>query len=126
MTLHEDLTRDELRQILVDALATIEDPARWTQGWFAKDAAGYRVEDYHRYATCFCVWGAIRRARYQRYGHGGITDQMREVLNPIAWGLVPELSPGSGSCPTTYINDHVGHAKTIELLKLGIESLSTG
>jgi hypothetical protein len=37
-------------------------PARWTKGVFARDKEGFGVHAISIYATCWCFYGAIRKA----------------------------------------------------------------
>ena len=39
----------------------ISDPARWTQGEYARDADGEEVKAWSEDAACFCAYGAIQR-----------------------------------------------------------------
>jgi len=39
----------------------ISDPARWTQGEYARDADGIVIRPWSKNATCFCAYGAIQR-----------------------------------------------------------------
>ncbi len=39
----------------------ITDPAKWTQGEYARDADGNEVKAWSEDATCFCAYGAIQR-----------------------------------------------------------------
>lgn len=51
---------DKLK-ILTRARALIADPARWTQGDYARDANGKSVLPNSRYAVCWCSVGALRK-----------------------------------------------------------------
>jgi hypothetical protein len=56
------------RQIIEQARALIATPATWTQGEFARDAAGTPVSWRSREAAQFCLWGALNRAAYDMTG----------------------------------------------------------
>lgn len=56
------------RQVIEQARALIADPAAWTQGEFARDAAGNPVSWRSREAVQFCLWGALNRAAYDMTG----------------------------------------------------------
>jgi hypothetical protein len=43
------------KDVLVAARALIADPAHWTQGSYARDAAGHRVGENSAEATCWCT-----------------------------------------------------------------------
>ena len=52
----------------------ISDPARWTQGWFAKNARGENVNSFSENAVCFCVLGALDRTHNS-------TPAVKDILN---------------------------------------------
>ncbi|WP_454287233.1 DUF6197 family protein [Rhizobium arsenicireducens] len=49
----------EAKALLTKALELIRDPDHWTQGQFARDAAGQKVSINSPSATCFCSIGAV-------------------------------------------------------------------
>lgn len=50
---------DTLRQ----ARAIIADPARWTQGGWARNASGDFVDSMSRQAVCWCAWAALNKPK---------------------------------------------------------------
>lgn len=48
-------------ETLKAARLLITDPAKWTQGEYARDADGNEVRAWSEDATCFCAYGAIQR-----------------------------------------------------------------
>jgi len=48
-------------ETLKAARQLISDPAKWTQGEYARDADGNGVRAWSEDATCFCAYGAIQR-----------------------------------------------------------------
>jgi hypothetical protein len=49
-------------EIIREAIETISDPERWTQGVFARDAAGREVGSLEDDAVCFCALGAMTKS----------------------------------------------------------------
>ena len=49
-----------LSEVLACAADLIERPGGWTQGVFARDKRGYKVDVDSADAVCFCAVGAIR------------------------------------------------------------------
>jgi hypothetical protein len=59
----------------------LSDPARWTQGYYARDAKGALVGPASQRAVCWCLLGAIVRV-YGRRGHSScLVASLREALN---------------------------------------------
>lgn len=50
-----------IKEVLIEARALIADPARWTQGEFARTADGRILDGYCEGAVCWCALGAIRK-----------------------------------------------------------------
>ena len=48
-------------ETLKAARQLISDPAKWTQGWFAKNERGFTVSEDHPDACCWCALGAMRK-----------------------------------------------------------------
>lgn len=57
----------------------ISDPARWTQGWFAKNAHGENVHSFSENAVCFCALGALDRTHNATLA---IKDRLQRHLPP--------------------------------------------
>lgn len=48
-------------EVLVKARELLSDPARWTQGCFARTIDGAKVRSRSKNAVCFCSVGALRK-----------------------------------------------------------------
>lgn len=48
-------------EFLIGAKKLIEDPAKWTKGWFARTSFNGMVGSLDERATCFCSLGALER-----------------------------------------------------------------
>lgn len=55
-------------EMLEKAKAVIADPSHWTQGWFAKDAAGRDTFSLRSDAVCWCSMGALNKAGFGPWG----------------------------------------------------------
>lgn len=55
-------------EMLEKAKAIIADPSHWTQGWFAKDAAGNDTFSLRSEAVCWCSMGALNKAGFGPWG----------------------------------------------------------
>ena len=51
----------KVSEFLIGAKKIIQDPANWTQGWFAKNEQGGKVGSNSERAVCFCSLGALER-----------------------------------------------------------------
>ena len=64
----------KIKTILKAAREILQDEKRWTKGYFARTAAGDRVESCNKAAVCYCAMGAIDKAaveaREPRFGVG--------------------------------------------------------
>jgi len=68
--------------ILRAARAVIADPAHWTQGVLARDAAGLKCQPNDPAAVCWCSVGALRRADDDSeagYEAGNILDDIADL-----------------------------------------------
>jgi hypothetical protein len=84
----------------------ISDPARWTQGAFARDATGAKSRLYLEQAVCFCAVGAIRRV----------------YVPPVAIGSLLKQLPKD--CQTLgHFNDTHTHAEVLALFDAAIAEL---
>lgn len=71
--------------VLKTARATLEDPARWTRGWFFRDDKGAKVANPAD-ASCFCMLGACIAAA----GNSVVTNIPGELaLRYVLDGLYP-------------------------------------
>lgn len=103
-----------LANALVRARAVIQDPQRWTQGWFAKDSNGRECGSLDPEAVAWDMMGAVRRACV---GEGPPVTSLiyacRRALQSAANGL--ELS---------YVNDFGSHRRVIETFDAAIKRCS--
>lgn len=51
----------KVTEFLIGAKKLIEDPTKWTRGWFAKDFNGEHISAIDENAVCFCSLGALER-----------------------------------------------------------------
>lgn len=58
------MTIPKVSTILIHAKSLIDTPEKWTQNYYAKDAAGFSVPALYEGATCFCSIGAVYRATH--------------------------------------------------------------
>lgn len=91
------------REILVKARALIEDPERWTQGAWARDAWGNKTLDSRDNAVAFCVAGAMCRVS-------------GDMVPRDAWAAF-ELAAGDG---ISRFNDAQTHADVLAVLDKAI------
>lgn len=70
---------------LIEAKKLIEDPTKWTQGWFAKNAIGSNVSSLSESVVCFCSLGALERTEGRelwdtKYGERLLSRDAQVVL----------------------------------------------
>ena len=94
------------RQIIEQARALIATPRTWTQGEFARDAAGDPVNWRSPQAVQFCVWGALNRAAF------GITGDRRKAIMLADRAAAAMREPGTS---LSRVNDHGTHADVLAL-----------
>ncbi len=97
-------------EILKEARALIEDPARWTRKIYARDEQGFGVSETDPEAVCFCSLGAIAKVS------GVPTYQLSNV--PTYQLSTPFHFLGYD--PVVLINDTRGHAAVLRLFDLAI------
>lgn len=76
----------KVAEFLIEAKKVIEDPTRWTTGWFAKTVAGVRCSALDDEATCFCSMGALEyyNGRELLYDEKGTVAHLaRDVLESV-------------------------------------------
>jgi len=61
-------------RLLMDVRALLNEPARWTKGASARDAAGLDVEPFDPNATCWCISGAMVAAANRLIAPGSMVD----------------------------------------------------
>lgn len=72
----------------------ISEPSKWTQHVIAKDSKGERVTAHDQSATCFCLYGALRRCYSSNTRLE--TEIWSRLVNiapnrdPIGWNDAPE------------------------------------
>jgi hypothetical protein len=106
------------REQLIAARALIADPAKWTQGWFAKTAKGQRVGPEEDKAVCWCVMGALK------------VTSPAGVYHPIHAPAYPFLSRAAESVKGSFgspawVNDTTDHATVLRMFDLAIELAAT-
>jgi len=99
------------KEILRKALATLEDPSRWTQGALARDQYGRSVRPASPHAVCWCMESAVAMA-CNPYG----------VLPPYFMILLDEVAEEDFGhlYGAPLFNEHYGHDAILTLLKLAI------
>lgn len=95
-------------EILREARALIESPDRWTQGAYARTAAGTETDPSARDAAQWCALGAICHA-----GDGSVNTQ-----DAIA------LLKGATYQSVTVLNDEDGHADVLAMFDRAIQCAS--
>lgn len=53
-----------VNKLVESAISAIDTPDRWTKGAFAKNKDGFEVASDDTAATCFCIYGALEKAKY--------------------------------------------------------------
>lgn len=83
-------------ELLKKARSLLQDPARWTQGVNAKDAAGNVTLPNSNGAHCFCALGALMKAQNTsdvfNYHVSEVYEELRQQcggVDPIVWNDVP-------------------------------------
>ena len=97
-------------QTLKAARDLISDPARWTQGWFAKNERGLNVSEDHPDACCWCVLGAMKRVSSSSIGF----HQAAAILRNRSMFRLFDLSE---------FNDTHTHAEVLALFDAAIAEL---
>jgi hypothetical protein len=97
------------KEVLIAARKLIEDPKHWTQGWFARNAAGEKVPVISPDACKFCAIGALDRV---------------ERNTPVAFSAHRALCSALESpCdPVSQLNDCEGHVAVLALYDKAIAS----
>lgn len=96
-----------LKELLTVARALLAQG--WTQGVFARDASGAEVPWAGERATCFCILGAINRARTEIGGSFSLGVLATNVLRARV-GSLPDF------------NDHATHEQVLALFDEAIAS----
>jgi hypothetical protein len=114
--------------ILVAARAVIKDPAKWTQGRLARDAAGEAYDDVTEpNVTCYCAFGALCLAAGMRNGmtfHRSEPGQRAlDLLEDAALRLFPETK-SAVELRLTRLNDDLGHEAVMSVFSEAILNAS--
>jgi hypothetical protein len=101
----------QTRDIILKAIALIENPEAWTQGASAQDSAGLPVPPESPQACRWCTLGAIDKASNYDYNSWlEATRRVRDVLRDDA----PCVSIAA-------FNDNHTHAEVLALLRKAAE-----
>jgi hypothetical protein len=100
------------KDVLVAARKLIEDPAHWTQGSYARDAAGNKVSENSPKATCWCTMGALYKVSGCHGVFTGAGGRAIEVLARAAWD---EYHRG-----VVVLNDQFGHKAVMQVFDKAI------
>lgn len=114
------MNRQEFADLVGDVLGRareiLSDPARWTQGEFARDAQGRAMSAGQASAcdeaTCFCLIGAIRRAAWGLGRDGRLYGccAARECISRC-------LSSRGETTHIANFNDNASHAEVLSVLE---------
>ena len=94
-------------ETLKAARQLISDPAKWTQGWFARNALGELVDVDSSSAVCFCSIGALCRVESAAYSEAKRTLE-RNISDGLSLG---------------WFNDTHTHAEVLALFDAAIAEL---
>lgn len=102
-------------EILKAARNLISDPARWTQGEYARDAKGYHALATEECATCWCALGAILK----------MTKRENDVYRPVVAQLAQHCRAVDTPAPwaVSTFNDTHTHGEVLALFDTAIENL---
>ena len=101
------------KEILQGIRELIRDPAHWTRGVIARDAAGREVLMTSPQAVAFCLSGALHRFEATHPG----TDVMGAVWQPLM-----EMIHHRYKCPMPEFNDTHSHAEVLAVLDEAISA----
>ncbi len=105
----------EVVSILKGALATLADPAKWTQKTFARTAGGRICAVLSEHAVAWDLIAALCKA-------AGVDGKaMVDIASPVYEAMV-ELEKSAGESPLAF-NDTHGHADVLTLLRTTLERL---
>jgi len=91
-------------QLLKDARDLISDPAKWTQGSFAKDEQGNIVDAMDSTAVRWCMMGALCHCPARNETYTRAIDYIRKYT----------------SCGIAWYNDHSSHPQVLKLFDKAI------
>lgn len=108
---------DLVADVLDRAREILSDPARWTQGEFARDAQGNAlalVDVDTDYAVCFCTLGALHKAAKSL----PVSCHDQSSARRAARGCVQRMLEDQGVRPhITHFNDRATHAEVLSVLE---------
>jgi hypothetical protein len=96
-------------ETLKAARQLISDPAKWTQGEFARDADGNEVKAWSEDATCFCAYGAIQH----------VTEREDSEADFVLW----KACMSKFQTEVIVLNDTHTHAEVLALFDAAIAEL---
>lgn len=96
--------------ILRRAREIISDPAKWTQGAFARDSQGSMIPPNHTAACSWCAIGALSRAAFELKAPPGFGAGALDMLGALR--------------PLNDINDEEGHAAVLDLFDKALEEIA--
>ena len=99
-------------ETLKAARQLISDPAKWTQGEFARDATGYAVRPINDDCVCFCALGAIAHV-----------DKTHKLRGSAAEKYLSKLCEKSRNISIGIFNDTHTHAEVLALFDAAIAEL---
>lgn len=94
------------KKVLQDVDALLSDESKWTKNKFARTAEGDEIDVYDERATCWCLWGAVRKVcgPMSEYGQASRTSAIAAICNQIT---VPRATLlGVNMTPLTAFNDN--------------------
>lgn len=109
-------------EVLREARANIEAPARWTQYQFARDLIGRPVACESADACCFCLLGSIRRSM-ARHGLSGFFSDTPN--GPQLTAALDVIAKRHGYRYASAANDCGGHAVALAILDDAIAELES-
>ena len=103
-------------QALIEARDLIKDPARWTQGAYARDADGRAVSSTSPEACQWCAMGVVAKVA----GRHDFLTAMR-----LSEEMLTRLDRAAGESPLvlgsiTKLNDHQGHEAVLKMFAKAI------
>lgn len=69
------------KEVLIAARAKIAKPEQWTQGYYAKDAAGIEANPFSTEAACYCVLGVLHASAVGGFSFSNAVDAIRDQID---------------------------------------------
>ena len=115
-------------ELLERTVTILSNPESWTQHFMARDASGEPVEAYEESAKCFCMLGAMERARYGIIPHAALMEQYANEVamqsEHDAQAIVRHILAkryGTGSYGISTFNDCAPHATVLSVLNESLQ-----